>query len=66
MAVFGKDTVGNKRSWEAAMTAAGEGVVYYPSNSHIARRYSTPRRTTECTSFSMKSVFPFSLPQARC
>ena len=24
MAVFGRDTVGNKRSWEAAMTAAGE------------------------------------------
>lgn len=23
MAVYGKDTVGNKRSWEAAMTAAG-------------------------------------------
>ena len=23
MAVYGKDTVGNKRSWDAAMTAAG-------------------------------------------
>lgn len=23
MAVWGRDTVGNKRSWEAAMTAAG-------------------------------------------
>lgn len=47
MAVYGRDTVGNKRSWEAAMTAAG--TIFSPTQNSVTLRATGVGRCTAHT-----------------